>query len=322
MCGSRQVLAYRPKPTRDLAGDRARLACRIGLPDNGRVMGTFALGVGCQKGGTSWLHDYLASSPEAAAGFRKEYHVFDGVDLESEAWMRRRVMDRAAKAVEGLREGRPAQPRWGDALRQAGFYADPESYFDYFTGLLRPDRVRLTMDITPSYALLSGERLRAIRGGFEARDVRVVPVLLLRDPVERISSMVRMNQHRRPDDFPGTAADWLRRLYARHDHESRTRYDLTLDSLEQAFAPEEMVVAFYEELFTEPVLRGICAALGIEYVEPDVGRVVNASPPSDPLPSELVHDVAAHYRGVYAAVAARFGADRVRGLWPNTPIRL
>ena len=98
-------------------------------------------------------------------GFRKEYHVFDGLDLPSEAWMRRRVVARAAKAVDALERGAPAN---ADALRQAAFYADPETYFDYFTGLLARDGIRLTCDITPSYALLPAARLAAIREGFAA----------------------------------------------------------------------------------------------------------------------------------------------------------
>ena len=32
------------------------------------VAGTFLLGVGCQKGGTAWLHRYLEASPQFADG--------------------------------------------------------------------------------------------------------------------------------------------------------------------------------------------------------------------------------------------------------------
>ena len=198
----------------------------------------FALGLGCQKGGTSWLHDYLAASPACDPGFRKEYHVFDGLDLPSEAWMRRRVVARAGKAVEALERGVPANV---DALRQAAFYADPTTYFDYFTSLLARPGVSLTCDITPSYALLPATRLASIRDGFAERGVPTVPVFLLRDPVERIWSMVRMNQQRRPDDFPGPTSDWVRRLYAQDDHALRTRYDLTLTALDEAFGPGRLL---------------------------------------------------------------------------------
>ncbi len=218
------------------------------VPDRSPV---FALGLGCQKGGTSWLHDYLAASPACDPGFRKEYHVFDGLDLPSEAWMRRRVVARAAKAVEALERGVPANV---DALRQAAFYADPTTYFDYFTSLLARPGVSLTCDITPSYALLPATRLVSIRAGFAERGVPIVPVFLLRDPVERIWSMVRMNQQRRPEDFPGPTSDWVRRLYAQDDHALRTRYDLTLTALDEAFGPGASWLALYEQLFDRDVL--------------------------------------------------------------------
>ncbi|MGI8529773.1 MAG: hypothetical protein ACR2KO_09870 [Geodermatophilaceae bacterium] len=278
-------------------------------------MTTFVLGVGCQKGGTSWLHDYLAGSPRCDPGFRKEYHVFDGLDLASEAWMRRRVVARAAKAVEALDRGAPAN---ADALRQAGFYADPETYFDYFTALLGRDGITLTADITPSYALLPVDRLAAIRDGFGRRGVRTVPVFLMRDPVERIWSMVRMNQQRRPEEFAGPTADWVARLYARDDHESRTRYDLTIAALDAAYPREETWFGFYETLFDERVLADLCGRLGIDAHAPDVGQVVNASPKSAPLPEALVAEVAGHFRGVYDAVAARFPEVDLGALWPSS----
>lgn len=279
------------------------------------TMTTFALGLGCQKGGTSWLHDYLAASAQCDPGFRKEYHVFDGLDLPSEAWMRRRVVARAAKAVDALERGAAAN---ADALRQAAFYADPETYLDYFTGLLARDGVRLTCDITPSYALLPAARLAGIREGFARRGVRTVPVFLMRDPVERIWSMVRMNQQRRPEEFPGPTEDWVARLFARDDHETRTRYDLTLAAMDEAFAPGEPWVGFYERLFDADVLADLCAHLGIDQHAPDLDHVVNASPKGAPLPDALVARVAGHYRGVYDAVAARFPDVDLGALWPSS----
>ena len=44
---------------------------------------TFLLGLGAQKAGTAWMHRYLESSPQCDPGFRKEYHVWDAVDLPS-----------------------------------------------------------------------------------------------------------------------------------------------------------------------------------------------------------------------------------------------
>ena len=116
--------------------------------------GTFLLGVGCQKGGTAWMHRYLESSPQCDPGFRKEYHVWDALDLPSGRLARDRIENQGG--------------------RRADFLHDPDHYFDYFSGLVAPGRARLTADITPAYAGLSPDRLRFVRAGFEARGVRPV----------------------------------------------------------------------------------------------------------------------------------------------------
>lgn len=276
---------------------------------------TFVLGLGAQKAGTSWLHDYLAASPSSAPAFRKEMHVWDGLDLASEAWMRERVLTRATRALARFQRGESRPPDVG-AVRQAGFYLDPAGYFDYYAGLLGGSQ-RLTLDITPSYALLTPERLRDIHDHFRSRGIRVVPVFLLRDPVERIWSMVRMNQHRRPDDFPGPSSDWVARLHARDDHALRTRYELTLAAMDQAFGPEAAWVGFYEELFSDPVLADLCGRLGIDFHPPRTDVVINSAPRGEELPEELVARVAAHFAPTYRDVRRRFGVERVDALWPH-----
>ena len=62
------------------------------------------------------MHRYLESSPQCDPGFRKEYHVWDAVDLPSGRVVRERI-----------------EKQGGDRAR---FLTEPESYFDYFTGLL------------------------------------------------------------------------------------------------------------------------------------------------------------------------------------------
>jgi hypothetical protein len=140
----------------------------------------------------------------------------------------------------------------------------------------------------------------------------------MRDPVERIWSMVRMNQQRRPEQFPGPTEDWVDRLFAREDHETRTRYDLTLAAIDAAFAPDEPWIGFYERLFDVDVLADLAAHLGIDHHVPDLAHVVNASPKTAPLSDALVARVAGHYRGVYDAVAARFPGVDLGTLWPSS----
>lgn len=264
--------------------------------------GTFLLGVGCQKGGTAWMHRYLESSPECDPGFRKEYHVWDALDLPSGRLARERIE----------RQGGP----------RARFLHDQDHYFDYFSGLLGPGRARLTADITPAYAGLSAERLRFVRAGFRSRGVRPVAVYLMRDPVERVWSAVRMDVQRRgPEgqEDPDAVEARLRVVSDDDQYARRTRYDQTIRRLDRTFGDEAVFYGFYERLFEVPTLRELCAFLGIGFVEPDFGRQVNVSPKRHgELSDETVRALVARFAPVYEAVAARFPDVDLPALWPST----
>lgn len=277
---------------------------------------TFVLGVGAQKAGTSWLHDHLASSPQCDPGFMKEYHVWDGLDLETMSHFRDRLMKRAQRAAGQLARGEQAT---AENLRLASFYADPDAYFDYFELLLSRPGIRATMDVTPSYAMLSAERLAAIRDGFERRGIRVAPVFLMREPVERIWSAVRMYKQRRPERHDSTPEERVLEVYDAPWFELRTRYEHTMDALDSVFGPDGVHYALYERLFEEPSVEELSAFIGIDPVPADTGRRVNASPKSDllRLPDGAARRVAEHYRATYEAVAERVGPDVVAAAWPD-----
>jgi hypothetical protein len=280
-------------------------------------MKTFLLGAGAQKAGTTWLHDYLTDARECAVPMRKEYHVFDVRDLPGEQWLRDRIAHRAARAARSVADGTPKDV---PALLQAAMVADPRVYVDHVTGLLhRDEATRLATDLTPDYALLSGERFASIRTDFAARGVRTVAVHLMRDPVDRIWSQIRMQKHRRPEQYPEPAEDLVLERYAEPQYADRTRYDLTLAELDTAFPADDLFVGFYEELFTSSEVRRICEMLDIAYRTPEFATRANAAPREvDALPDETARVVAEHFGSVYDAVAARCGAEAVERLWPSS----
>lgn len=262
------------------------------------MAGTFLLGVGCQKGGTAWLHRYLEESPQVDPGFRKEYHVWDAVDLASGRLVRERIE----------KQGGP----------RLAFVRDPAAYFDYFTSLLTPPGIRLTADITPAYAELPVARLAAIRAGFAERAVRPVAVFLLRDPVERVWSAARMDMQRLGDAAPEPAEVRISHMYHHPMYAERTRYDETMARLEAAFPREDVFYGFYERLFSAETLRPLCDLLGIDFHEPDVDRQVNVSPKTTALSDDVVATIARYFAPVYAAVQARFPELDLAAVWPST----
>src|SRR5262245_503262 len=120
---------------------------------------TFLLGVGAQRSGTTWLHRYLSAHPAVDLGFTKEYHVFDALHIDDERIKRLYLQDR----IDAVARPGPGQPTQTDR-DLFRFIDDTGAYFDYFRDLLaaRPD-IRLTGDLTPSYAGLPAEVFGAIR---------------------------------------------------------------------------------------------------------------------------------------------------------------
>jgi len=264
----------------------------------GAMTGTFLLGLGAQKAGTAWLHRYLESSPQCDPGFRKEYHVWDAVDLPSGRVVRERI-----------------EKQGGDRAR---FLTDPEHYFDYFTGLLAGG-ARLTADITPAYAGLSPERLASIRDGFASRGVRPVAVYLMRDPVERVWSAVRMDVRRKNITQPGAVEYRLRKVSDDDQYDRRTRYDAAIAKIDGTFGRDGAFYGFYERLFDSGTLRELCDFLGLDFVEPDFGREVNVSPKEDgELSEDTVRVLVARFAPVYEAVASRFPDVDLPAIWPST----
>lgn len=278
----------------------------------------FLLGTGAQKAGTTWFYRHLKRSTGFVAGFRKEYHVLDVAEVPEQTYMRQRVLDLAESSLAHLRGSQEGRPEDAHALHRVAMIADRGVYLDYFTALLARPGALLTADMTPENALVPSERLRDLRAGFVERGVGTAALLLMRDPVDRIWSQVRMQHHRTPDRFREPPAATLQRVYAQPQYEVRTRYDQILMRLEQAFPAEELTTGFYEQLFEPDEVARICSRLGVESRPPRTEQRANASPGGDDeLPRELRAEVAAHYREVYEYVATHLGVD-VERLWPSS----
>lgn len=264
---------------------------------SGATTRTFLLGLGAQKSGTAWMHRYLQSSPQCDPGFRKEYHVWDALDLPSGRGVRERI-----------------EKQGGDRAR---FLAEPDHYFEYFSGLLSGGTC-LSADITPAYAGLSVERLTAVRAGFTSRGVRPVAAYLMRDPVERVWSAVRMDTRRNGITHPGAVENRLAGITDGDQYDRRSRYDVAIARIDEAFGRDHVFYGFYERLFDEATLRDLCAFLGIDFHEPDLDREVNVSPKDDgDLSESTVRALVERFAPVYEAVAARFPDIDLPAIWPS-----
>lgn len=274
---------------------------------------TFLLCVGCQKGGTTWLHNYLKNHPNSQMGFRKEYHVFDALHVpECRGFLRANV----AKAADIFSARKLLLSRRDrENIMHAAFYANPDVYFNYFRELVSgSEKVTLTGDITPSYAALPINALREIKSELEERDFNVKVIFLMRDPVSRCVSAMRMHR-RKYSSFERDENLELLDMYASPDFEIRTRYERTIHNLESVFAAEDILYDFYETLFLEETIEKIASFLSLPYVQPNFEKKLNFDKSKVVLSEETLRKVFDYYRGTYDFVVARYGSEKISKIW-------
>ena len=273
----------------------------------------FILGVGAQKAGTSWLHKELSRCKEINFGFCKEYKAFPHLQAarstSAPGWFNRQSQFDTT-TFEQLTDIEKLQ-----SMRE-----DPRCYLHYFRGLIAGDpTLQATGDLSPHYAELNSRQFRQVRRLLEAGGFEVKVILLLRDPVERIWSQLRML--RRQNRFPQLCGYRHEEtaLAVLHHHPrfaTKTQYHQTLKALEQSFPSDCIHVEFYEQLFTTEAHIRLQHFLNLELPPAEFETRVNASPKQANLCPMLEQTVALAYRDVYEAMIDRFG-NTVLDLWPH-----
>lgn len=226
---------------------------------------TLVFGLGATKAGTSWLHDHLAGHPDCHFRTIKELHYFGLAEAQQFDWQ----LDHGRREIAAAREaGERGAARlrdlrdWQKVLRLR--VQNAGAYLGYLTGGRKGRRV--VGDITPAYSLLPPETLRVMAG--LTPDVRFI--YLLRDPVARLWSHVRMiAQRTAPDHFAEESSALMGRVLdgdLSGEGEGIVRrgdYAGILAKLDAALDPKRLLVMFYEELTSVPGIARLAAFLGI-----------------------------------------------------------
>ncbi|WP_128253658.1 sulfotransferase [Falsirhodobacter deserti] len=217
---------------------------------------TILLGVGATKAGTTWLFDQLSRHPQCHLRGIKELHYFN--TFVQGTW-NRRLLALEQSAMRAPERMLADMADWAEILRLRRLSL--RSYLGYLTKG-RGDRP-VVGDITPAYGLLPARILSRIQ---QLGDVRVL--YLLRDPVDRLWSQVRMDA-RRAAGRDGDITQHLRDAFARALKGEgpawlRSDYRGTLNRLDAAVAPGRLLVGFYETLMTAGGLGRVTDFLGID----------------------------------------------------------
>lgn len=187
-----------------------------------RKQPTVLIGLGATKSGTTWLYHYLADHPQCHVRSRKELHYFDNLDPEGLEKERQKVARKAedlGKRAETAKGGMRARVRrrFDDALDWLLVLNEEDEDRDYaYLCFLKAGSQGkpLVADITPSYGIQSEEVYQRMMG--VAEDVRFL--YLMRDPIDRLWSHIRMNAEKinKKKDFDRACAEMLEAALAGH----------------------------------------------------------------------------------------------------------
>lgn len=247
-------------------------------------------------------------------GFTKEYHVFDTRTLEYFHCKREQA---EAKLMPTQNEKVSCkQKKHAQLLLE--FMDNPVAYYDYFTNLLDTSKAYITADFSPSYSALSITTLSEIKSEFSHRGIRVFPIFLMREPVDRLRSMVKMNFRNSgivPDREQELEA--MRKLCGTKADQLRSSYNFTYENLCTVFG-ETKFVSFYETLFHEPEIRRLCQQLELEYTQPDFAIKENPSPSAHIFSASDVDQMRTHYQAQYDFAEETFGKEFIDSIWKQS----
>lgn len=282
---------------------------------------TLVFGIGAQKAGTTWLYDALARHPECHVPPKKEVHYFDVQLMEGERSHFELFAAHAIKTAQALPGTRgEALAAVLSVLREQIDYleiyaAEEGDHSRYLSWLTRGHaEQRIVADITPAYALLSRQIFAQL---FElSSDTRFV--FILRDPVDRLWSAIRMMAD------VGKGSDSAFRTRARKyiedleigrltRHIDRSDYQATMTELEAVAPKESILYLFYEELFSDAGVERLAAFLGIGPINGDFTELSNPGRTLT-LAEEDAERLYLLVASVYESMATRFG-DSLPARW-------
>ncbi|WP_299329282.1 sulfotransferase [Parasphingopyxis sp.] len=273
-------------------------------------MKKFILGMGAQKAGTTWVHDYLNDHDNSEFGFAKEYHFFDLYAIDSLKPKQKRLISSSLRKLNGSESISEST-----VLHKLAWFNDPSYYFSYFENILRNPETAVTGDLTPTYSGLPASVLNLIHKNFLDRGIEVWPIFLMRDPVDRLKSRVKM-YFRKKRITPSYEEEikLMKKLCRSEEVKVRASYSDTYKNMREVYG-ENCFVGFYETLFSDAETKRLCDIIGINHHQPNFDRKLNVSDS----PNILSENDIAYFKDIYAdqyAFAGReFGSEFIGSIW-------
>ena len=271
----------------------------------------FVLGIGAQKAGTTWLHEALSSSPDANFGPLKEYHILDAVHLETSRSHRVNLIERVAEKLNW------SQSKNDIVSLRYRMQRSTKTYATEFSNYLS-NGATWTADITPAYSGLSHEVFEDVDREFSNLGIEVKIIFLMRDPVERLKSQVRMRRNFRKTNSTGDLQEFSEELKEFLDYDipyQRGDYSRIVNSSVRAFGSDRVFFGLFETIFSTYEIDRLQQFLCRQFPIPDFSNKVNASGSNLQIDTELEKEIAKRFESSYKSAAEIFGVDEILKQW-------
>lgn len=280
------------------------------------MSGPHFVGIGAQKAGTTWLHNRLAELSDFGMPPVKELHYFDRdpaylspAPLSKPYFWQRMWMARWRSLVVrsiGRQILRLDTKRLAWLLRFHFSVISDEWYVGLFNDLLGG---RIRGEITPAYSILDAagvEQMHQLIPGTKL-------LFLIRNPIERAWSNYRYNLKKNPQKHAHLSTpEQIIGYMKRPGRTLRTDYLRTLEVYQQYYAPEQILVGFYDAIREQPqvLLEEIVDFLGGDPSQ--VGKECQLQAYDNPSPSQRVpaavrEHLLQAYRPMMLELSRRYG---------------
>lgn len=270
------------------------------------------LGIGAQRGGSSWLYRSLSHHPGVWMPPVKEIHYFDR-PREGErifAYWGKQGLVRLRDYLTGDAFRTSGDGVWAN-LRWDAHYLFRRRGPEWYVRLFRPHPGQITGEITPAYGTLDEAQVQAIR----AANPELKALLILRDPIARAWSSVVNNlgkkMRRNIEHVPSGE------MYARIDSSGfrlRCDYARMIRIWRSVLGEDRVFIGYMEEIKANPedLFDRVCDFLGIErassMVLPHLAAGVNTTRKYDaPMPPDVRRHLAFTLTPMIDDVAALLG---------------
>ncbi len=262
------------------------------------------IGIGAQKSGTTWLYRNLEFHPELFMPRVKELQYFNEIYLpKHREWISGHRNSGAKDALSYYLNNTPPDKMDLAIIHSITSYAvelpDDEWYRRMFA-VASPSQI--CGEITPEYSLLPPAGV--------AHAIKISPhakiIFLLRDPIERNWSHIRMIMTQNPHDEHNILemVRWL-------DVVERARYGEIFRRWSSFVAPSNIYVDTIDQIAADPmaVLKRISIFLGIRYLPQyfnEAAKPVHVGERQDPIPDDAYQLMRQQLEQVYNDIANTF----------------